>query len=84
MAIKLNKDKPTYGKSYGGYLVYKVDNVTNKVLCISTMRGEINSVTFDYDTPANTYNNNDATYITKAEFDKKLKEAKNKLWQFKP
>lgn len=83
MAIQLKKNEPTYGKSYGGYLVYRVDNVTNKTLCITIMQDKVKSITFDYNTSSNTYNNDDAEYITKSEFNKKLKEAKHKLWRFK-
>lgn len=85
MAIELKKNEPTYGESYGGYLVWKVyeENNRYKTLCIKKPDSIITEVVFNYDTETNTYKNSSAKEITKKEFDNVLREAKRKMRETK-
>lgn len=80
--INLNKDNPTYGKSYGGYCYYKiVDKIA--VIYIRRFRETGTSIEINYDVPRNTYKCTDAKKISKDEFAEVLKETKNLIWRLK-
>lgn len=74
----LDRTKNNYGSSYDGYSVWFFPKGTStRCTCISNNKsGEI---IFDYDVPANTYNESSAVLITKEEFVARLNVIKDKI-----
>lgn len=83
MAVKLHKDKPTYGISRDGYSAWKalpdgsIPIYINKLWNLNTSGGV--GIEFEYFASSNAYGEKQAREISKEEFDKIWKAYKYKV-----